>query len=94
MRRIGSVTIPLLLALSCSFTPSSDLGKAVADGSLTEVQRLLAAGRRMRVVEHDHRATHSPKAAGRRRRRTRATCRRTRQASGPRDGTNTLANRT
>ena len=44
MRRIGSVTVPLLLALSCSFTPSSDLGKAVVDGSLVEVQRLLAAG--------------------------------------------------
>ena len=43
MRRIA-VPLTLLLALSCAFTPSSDLGKAVAAGSLPEIQRLLAAG--------------------------------------------------
>jgi ankyrin repeat protein len=44
MRRFATMTLTLLLALSCSFTPSSDLGKAVAAGNLPEVQRLLAAG--------------------------------------------------
>ncbi len=44
MRRIVTVTLPLMLFLSCSFTPSSDLGKAVVAGELPEVQRLLAAG--------------------------------------------------
>jgi len=44
MRPIASVSLTLLLALSCSFTPSSDLGKAVAAGKLPEVQRLLASG--------------------------------------------------
>jgi len=44
MRRIAVLSVFLLLALSCAFTPSSDLGKAVVAGKLPEVQRLLAAG--------------------------------------------------
>jgi ankyrin repeat protein len=44
MRPIRFLSLTLLLALSCSFTPSSDLGKAVAAGKLPEVQRLLASG--------------------------------------------------
>lgn len=44
MRRIVVLSVSLSLALSCSFTPSSDLGKAVVAGKLPEVQRLLAAG--------------------------------------------------
>lgn len=44
MRRIALVPLTLLLVLSCSFTPSSDLGKAVVAGNLADVQRLLAAG--------------------------------------------------
>ncbi|HEX5042698.1 MAG TPA: ankyrin repeat domain-containing protein [Candidatus Polarisedimenticolaceae bacterium] len=44
MCRIAVASVSLLLVLSCSFTPSSDLGKAVAAGNLAEVQRLVAAG--------------------------------------------------
>jgi len=44
MRRIAAVTFCLVLTLSCLFTPSSDLGKAVAAGNLPEVQRLLGSG--------------------------------------------------
>ena len=44
MRPIAPLSLTLLLAFSCSFTPSSDLGKAVAAGKLPEVQRLLASG--------------------------------------------------
>ena len=44
MRRIVSVPLTFVLVVSCSFTPSSDLGKAVVAGRLADVQHLLAAG--------------------------------------------------
>ena len=53
-----------------------------------ERQRLFSRSRRERVVEHDHRTTHSPKAAGARRSLTRDRCRRIRHPIGPRVGTN------